>query len=552
MHPQSWRIKNEEWHKQHQLELLKKQKAELERDLGINTEGDELSELEQQIKDSPMHEEAKNECNKEFKRLKQMPPQGQEYSTSITYIERSLALPWDIMTEDETDIEKARVGLEEDHYGLEKAKKRICEYLAVKQIKPDKTPPILCFHGPPGVGKTSMGQSIADNMGREFYRMSLGGVRDESEIRGHRRTYVGSMPGRILSSLERVGTRNPVLMLDEIDKLGSDHRGDPSSALLEALDPEQNSTFSDHYLNVTFDLSEVLFITTANLIENIPPALRDRMEMIEFSGYSMDEKQQIADKFLVPKQCEEHGLDGIKIDFPIIDKIIKEYTFESGVRNLEREIANLIRGMITDAVELNIKSFEVGINDVEKYLDIPKYPTSEDIEITQAGLAVGLAYSPQGGSVMMVECQPGLWEIDENNCKLTLSGNLGDTMKESLMLSGKMLSMSASYHIHVPTGGTPKDGPSAGITALTALKSAIDGKKVRQGVAMTGELTLRGKVLPVGGIKEKVLAAHRAGIKEIILPKQNEKDLTKLPKDVYDELEFHLVEHINEIWGIIW
>ncbi len=467
-----------------------------------------------------------------------------------------IELPWNTATEDNLDLAQARAILDEDHYDLEKVKKRILEYLAVRKLKPDMKGPILCFVGPPGTGKTSLGRSIARALGRKFVRLSLGGVRDEAEIRGHRRTYVGALPGRIIQRLRRAGSNNPVFILDEVDKIGADFRGDPSSALLEVLDPEQNSTFSDHYLEVEFDLSHVMFITTANLLDPIPPALRDRMEVLELTGYTEEEKLEISFSHLIPRQLEAHGLAGEQIKIPpeTIRRVIASYTREAGLRNLEREIAALCRGVAWEVAEGHKTRVEIGPDDLPQYLGPPRFFREAALDHPQPGVATGLAWTPSGGDILFIEVlrMPG-----GGNLKLT--GQLGEVMKESASAALSYIRARAPFlgieedffekadiHIHVPAGAIPKDGPSAGLALLAALVSLLSGRPVKKGLAMTGEITLRGHVLPVGGIKNKVLAAHRAGIQEVIIPAQNVVDLEEIPPAVRQELTIHPVERLDE------
>ncbi|MCA1662743.1 MAG: endopeptidase La, partial [Myxococcales bacterium] len=455
------------------------------------------------------------------------------------------------------DIQEARDILNSDHYDLEKVKKRILEYLAVRKLKSDKKGPILCLLGPPGVGKTSLGRSIAKAMGRKFVRISLGGVRDEAEIRGHRRTYVGSLPGRIVQSLKKAGTKNPIFMLDEIDKLGHDFRGDPASALLEVLDPEQNNTFSDHYLEVPFDLSHVMFLATANVIDPVPAALKDRLEILELPGYTRDEKRNIARQFLVPKQLEEHGLKGeqIEVTDSAVAEVIDGYTREAGVRNLEREVGSIARGVAVKIAEGSKEKYTVKAEDVPEYLGPQKFMSEVAERTAEPGVATGLAWTPVGGDILFIEAtkMPG-------KGSLVLTGQLGDVMKESAQAAlsfvrakAKWLGIEENFldktdiHVHIPAGAIPKDGPSAGVTMFTALASMLTGKPIRNDVAMTGEITLRGNVLPVGGIKEKILAAHRAGIKRIIMPDRNQKDMVDVPQQAKDEMEFFYVKKIDEL-----
>ena len=470
------------------------------------------------------------------------------------------SLPWETSTKDNLDIKKARKLLDEDHFGLEKAKNRIIEYLAVRKLKPDSKGPILCFAGPPGTGKTSLGNSIARALGREFIRISLGGVRDEAEIRGHRRTYVGALPGRIIQGIRRAGSNNPVFMLDEIDKVGSDFRGDPSSALLEVLDPEQNFSFSDHYLDVPFDLSKVMFITTANVLDTIPPALRDRMEVLQLLGYTADEKIKIANRYLIPRQRKAHGLkaDQIRFSKGAVKHIITGYTREAGLRNLEREIATVCRGVASRIAEEKATSQNINVVNLSKYLGPVKIIAEAKSRISTPGIAIGLAWTPTGGELLFIEAT-----AMKGKNGLTLTGQLGDVMKESattalsyIRSNAKSLGIDENFfdkhdiHIHVPAGAIPKDGPSAGVTMLTALTSLLTKKTIKKDLAMTGEITLRGQVLPIGGIKEKALAAHRAGIKTIILPRWNKKDLEELPKKVLKEIKFHAVDKMEDVLKI--
>ena len=486
-----------------------------------------------------------------------MHPSSAEYTVSSTYLDWMTSLPWHEGTADNLDIVAARKILDEDHYGLAKPKKRIIEYLAVRKLKPDSKGPILCFVGPPGTGKTSLGHSIARALGRKFWRIALGGVRDEAEIRGHRRTYIGALPGRIIQGLRRAESNNPVFMLDEIDKLGSDFRGDPSSALLEVLDPQQNNSFTDHYLDVPFDLSKVLFIATANMLDTIPPALLDRLEVIELTGYTQEEKVKIAEKYLIPRQLAENGLTAsqFKLTGKALSTIITGYTREAGVRNLEREIANACRGVAAQIAEGSLKFKTVTEKDVPRYLGAVRVPTDIDARITKPGIAIGLAWTPVGGDMLFIEAT-----AMKGKKGLTLTGQLGDVMKESVAAALSFLRANAEelgvdpeffedrdIHIHVPAGATPKDGPSAGVTMLTALTSLLTNRKVRKQLAMTGEITLRGAVLPVGGIKEKVLAAYRAGIKILILPAWNRKDLDDIPANVQKKVKFHFVSDMMEV-----
>jgi ATP-dependent Lon protease len=537
---------------------LREQLKAIQKELGEKDEKTlEIEEYRKKIVERGLPPAAAKEAERELNRLARMNPASPEYTVSLTYLDWLTELPWQIQTEDNLDIEAAARVLDEDHYDLEKVKKRILEYLAVRKLKPDMKGPILCFVGPPGTGKTSLGRSIARALGRKFVRLSLGGVRDEAEIRGHRRTYIGALPGRIIQGLRKAGSNNPVFILDEIDKVGTDFRGDPSSALLEVLDPEQNSTFSDHYLEVEFDLSKVMFITTANILDTIPPALRDRMEVLDLSGYIDEEKIQIAQKHLIPKQLAEHGLTEKNLTFTkgALKTIIRSYTREAGLRNLEREIAAVCRGVAKEVAEGKIVSKKITEKDLQPYLGPVRY-FSELAERTQEpGVATGLAWTQAGGDILFVEAtkMPG-------RRTLTLTGQLGEVMKES---AGAALSYVRSkakqwgipedfyekndIHIHVPAGAIPKDGPSAGVAILTALTSLLTDQPVRGDVAMTGEITLRGLVLPVGGIKEKVLAAKRAGIGTIILPKKNEKDVEEIPAHLKKGLKFHFVDKMDDV-----
>ncbi|HSN91527.1 MAG TPA: endopeptidase La, partial [Anaeromyxobacteraceae bacterium] len=526
----------------------------------LGEEEEELDELAERLKKAGLPPEVDKVAQKELNRLKSIPTASSEYTVARTYLDWIADLPWSKRTDDNLDIENARQILDADHYALQKIKKRILEYLAVRKLKNDMRGPILCFVGPPGVGKTSLGQSIARATGRKFVRLSLGGVRDEAEVRGHRRTYVGALPGRIIQSMKKAGTVNPVMMLDEIDKLGADFRGDPSAALLEVLDPEQNNSFSDHYLDVAYDLSKVMFIATANLLDPIPGPLKDRMEILELPGYTFEEKVHIARNHLIPKQLREHGLssESITLTEKAIIKIIIEYTREAGVRNMERRIADVCR-----AVAVEVASGKVAIDgkrtvdegDLAEMLGPEKFynETAERTEIP--GVATGLAWTAAGGDILFIEATRMT-----GKGSLTLTGQLGDVMKESAQAALSYLRSKADglgipanflektdLHIHFPAGAIPKDGPSAGVTILTALVSLLTGVRVRSDVAMTGEVTLRGLVLPVGGIKEKVLAAHRAGIKRVIIPARNEKDLIDVPEQARKELDFVFAGHMDEV-----
>ena len=502
-----------------------------------------------------MLEETAKVARKQLERLRQMAPSSAEYTVQRTYLEWLVELPWSKSTTDTLDLDQARKVLDADHYDLQKVKKRVLEYLAVRKLAPAKKGPILCLVGPPGVGKTSLGKSVARSLSREFIRASLGGVRDEAEIRGHRRTYIGALPGRIIQGMRRVGTHNPVFMLDEIDKLGADFRGDPAAALLEVLDPEQNNAFSDHYLEVNFDLSSVIFIATANTLETIPPALLDRMEVLEIPGYTRDEKLEIAKRHLVPKQIAEHGLDERQINFDeeSLTTIIEQYTREAGVRNLEREVANVIRAVAVKVAENEPYQPKLDPAQIAEFLGPQKF-FSEVAERTEVpGVATGLAWMPTGGDILFIEASqmPG-------KGNLILTGHLGDVMKESARAAlswvrthVEELGLNPDFekldvHLHVPAGAVSKDGPSAGVAMTVALASLFTGRRVRGDVAMTGEITLRGSVLPVGGIKEKVLAAHRAGISRVLLPDRNRKDMVDIPESVRKDLELVFVKRIQE------
>ena len=542
---------------------LREQMKAIKRELGEDEETVDIKELEDRVKAAKLPEEAEKVAMKELERLSRIPTQSPEYSVSRTYIEWLADLPWSNSSEDQIDVKKAEKILDEDHYGLEKVKERILEYLAVRNLKQERNPdkvvrgPILCFSGPPGVGKTSLGKSIARAIGREFVRMSLGGVRDEAEIRGHRRTYIGALPGRVIQSMKKAGTNNPVFMLDEIDKLGSDFRGDPSSAMLEVLDPEQNDAFSDHYLEVDFDLSKVMFITTANYQDAIPPALRDRMEILDFSGYIEDEKIKIAQQHLIPKQIEENGLNKkeVSLDKAAISELVRSYTRESGVRNLEREIANVLRKVARDLVEKTIKKIRVTSKKVIEYLGAPRFYSEIAERTTKPGVVTGLAWTAAGGDILFIESSKL-----KGKGGLTLTGQLGDVMKESATAAltyvrshTDILGIPDDFHektdihVHVPAGAIPKDGPSAGVSMFTSIVSLMTGKPVKAKVAMTGEITLRGNVLPIGGVKEKVTAAHRSGIKHIILPDHNKKDLEDIPEHIKKDLNFYFAKEIMDV-----
>jgi len=537
---------------------LRQQLKAIKQELGESDENAvETDEYRKKIEAKNLPEEAKKEAFRELERLSRMHPSSAEYTVSSTYLDWMTALPWNDSTIDNLDIAKARKVLDEDHYGLVKPKKRIIEYLSVRKLKPDSKGPILCFVGPPGTGKTSLGQSIARALERKFVRISLGGVRDEAEIRGHRRTYIGALPGRVIQGLRRAESNNPVFMLDEIDKVGSDFRGDPSSALLEVLDPQQNHTFSDHYLDVAFDLSKVMFIATANMLDTIPPALLDRLEVIELTGYTQEEKVKIAERYLIPRQLSENGLTAaqFKLTANALNTIISGYTREAGVRNLEREIANACRGVAAQIAEGTIKSKTLTEKDIPKYLGPVRVMTDIDSRITKPGIAIGLAWTPVGGDMLFIEAT-----AMRGKKGLALTGQLGDVMKESAAAALSFIRTNAEdlgidsefydnmdIHVHVPAGAIPKDGPSAGVTMLTALTSLLSNRKVKKDLAMTGEITLRGTVLPVGGIKEKVLAAYRAGIKTILLPEWNRKDIEDIPANVQKNISFHFVKDMMEV-----
>ena len=545
-----------EYYLRQQLKAIKEELGEGE------TEGGETDELRRRLEEKALPDQVRTEAERELKRLEAMHSSSAEYHVINTYLDWILNLPWEDETEDHLDIKEARAILETDHYDLDKVKRRILEYLSVRKLNPDMKGPILCFVGPPGVGKTSLGRSIARALGRKFARISLGGVRDEAEIRGHRRTYVGAMPGRIVQSLRRAGSRNPVFMLDEVDKVGADFRGDPSSALLEVLDPEQNFTFSDHYLDLPFDLSKVMFVTTANVLDTIPAPLRDRMEIIEIPGYTAEDKLKIAKRYLVPRQRSEHGLSAkqLAISDAALTLLITGYTREAGLRNLEREIGSLCRWAARAIAEGETKAVRINKPEVAEILGPQRILPDTALRTAVPGVATGLAWTPSGGDILFVEASrmPG-------NGALVLTGQLGDVMKESAQAAVTYLRANApacglddnfnaknDIHIHVPAGAIPKDGPSAGVTLFTALLSLFTGRPVKSDVAMTGEITLRGMVLPVGGIKEKILAAHRAGIKTVIMPAANERDLVDVPDNVKKKLTFHFAERIAQVaeWAL--
>lgn len=536
---------------------LRQQMKAIKDELGEGEDSDDdLAELEKRVREAELPEEAEKAARKELKRLRNMSPSQAEYTVARTYVEWLCDLPWGTTSEDKIELQEVRDILEADHYGLEKIKKRIIEFLAVRKLKSDMKGPILCFVGPPGVGKTSLGQSIARSMGRNFTRVAMGGVRDEAEIRGHRRTYVGAMPGRIVQGMKKAGSNNPVFLLDEVDKLANDFRGDPAAALLEVLDPEQNHTFTDHYIDVPFDLSNCFFIATANVLDTVPPALKDRLEVLELSGYTHEEKQEIARRHLLPKAIEEHGLDTERLEFSdeALQTLIVSYTREAGVRNLKREIASVCRSVAVGFAEGKTDARTIKAEDLEEILGPPKYINEMAERTDISGVATGLAWTAVGGDILFIEAtkMPG-------KGSMVLTGKLGDVMKESAQAAlSYVRSRSAEWgleddffknhdvHIHIPAGGIPKDGPSAGVTMLTALVSLLTGIRVRSDVAMSGELTLRGNVLPVGGIKEKVLAARRAGITRIILPERNKKDLTEIPEENKEGLEFIFAHRMDE------
>jgi len=537
---------------------LREQMKAIQKELGEKDErSSEVEELRERIRKANLPKEALEKINKELERLEKMPSSAAEAVVVRNYLDWALSLPWSLETRDRLDLDMAEKILDEDHYGLEKPKERILEYLAIRKLAKKMKGPILCLVGPPGVGKTSLGKSVARSLGRKFVRMSLGGVRDEAEIRGHRRTYVGSMPGRVLNSIKQAGSKNPVFLLDEIDKMTTDFRGDPASALLEVLDPEQNSTFSDHYLEMPFDLSKVMFITTANSYYNIPRPLLDRMEVIEISGYTEEDKLNIALGYLVPKQVKEHGLKESNITFSeaALRKIIREYTREAGVRSLERQVASICRKVARQVVKDKNTSVNVTVNTVSKYLGTSKFRYGTAEKKSQVGVTTGLAWTDTGGDILSIEVA-----LIKGKGRLTLTGKLGDVMKESAQAGltyvrskaeelgiSKEVIEGYDVHIHVPEGAIPKDGPSAGITMATSLASAMSGRAVRNDIAMTGEITLRGNVLPIGGLKEKALAAHRAGIDTIILPMENKKDLEEVPVNVKRKMNFILVGHMDEV-----
>ena len=543
--------------KQQRDYYLNQQLKTIQEELGQNPQQEEFLRLQERAKEKQWSKTAEAHFMKELQRLKRMNPQVAEYSIQLNYLDLFLDLPWASFTEDNFDLKKVKRVLDKDHFGLEKVKQRILEHLAVLKLKGDMKAPILCLVGPPGVGKTSLGRSIAEALNREFVRMSLGGLHDESEIRGHRKTYIGAMPGRIIQSLKKTGSSNPVFILDEIDKVGSNFRGDPSSALLEVLDPEQNGSFYDNYLEVEYDLSKILFIATANSLSSIQPALLDRMEIIDISGYSMEEKVEIAKRHLIPRQLKEHGLkkDQIKLKPKVLRTVVQAYTRESGVRSLNREIGALMRYVAKQVAMEEAYNPEIAVEELTTILGPSRF--SHDIyrEKQAAGVAIGLAWTPVGGAILFVESSK-----HKGNGKVILTGNLGDVMKESASTALSFIKAhreilkidqdqieKTDLHIHIPEGAIPKDGPSAGITMLTALTSLFTGRRVKPYLAMTGEITLRGKVLPVGGIKEKILAAKRAGMKEIILCAENKKHVAEINPNYVKGLTFHYVKTMKEV-----
>ena len=543
--------------------FLREQMKAIRKELGeAGEESDEMEELSSALKKAGLPKEVKKEADKQLKRLNSMHPDSSEATVVRTYLDWIVELPWKKLSRDRLNIKQAKTILDEDHYNLEKVKTRILEYLSVRKLNTKMKGPILCFVGPPGVGKTSLGRSIARALGRKFHRISLGGMRDEAEIRGHRRTYIGSMPGRIIQGIKQAGTRNPVFMLDEIDKVGTDFRGDPSSALLEVLDPEQNHSFSDHYLNVPFDLSKVMFICTANMLDTIPPALLDRMETIRLPGYTEQEKIKIARSYLIPRQTEDNGLkkEEVLISDKVLSRIIREYTREAGLRNLEREIGGVCRKLARRKAEGEDGPFRVTVQTLNKMLGAPTFLEDEKEKDLPPGVALGLAWTPYGGEVLHIEAT-----TMAGKGKLTLTGKLGDVMKESAQAAmsyarsrAEQLGIDPDFgdkrdvHIHVPAGAIPKDGPSAGVPLVTALVSALTNRTVNSEMAMTGEITLRGRILPVGGIKEKILAAVAHGLTEVLVPEQNAKDLEDIPAELRRKIRVTPVKHIDEVWERVW
>lgn len=542
--------------------ILRERMRAIEKELGISEEHREYDELEKKLKKSKMPKDTESKALKELSRLRSMPSVSAEAPYIRTYLDWLAGLPWSVKSKTVLSIKKAKVVLDEDHYGLDKVKERILEYLAVQKLTKGKSKAtIMCFVGPPGTGKTSVGKSIARALGRKFYRMSLGGIRDEAEMRGHRRTYVGALPGRIIQGMHAVGVKNPVFMLDEIDKVGADFRGDPAAALLEILDPEQNNSFTDHYLEVPYDLSEVIFIATANMLYSIPPALLDRMEVIEFSGYTDEDKFHIADNFVLPRVFSSHGLKKnlLEISDGAIRKIISKYTREAGIRNLERKLSEVVRKVAKKIAENSRrKKIMVGEENVFEYLGPEEYSITMKEEKDEVGISTGLAWTPAGGEIIFIESA-----LIPGRGNLILTGQLGKTMQESakaaisyIRLKSKELKFDSNFftkndiHIHVPSGAIPKDGPSAGIAIAVSLTSSLTGRKVKKEVAMTGEVTLSGKILEIGGVKEKVLAAHRAGVEIVILPKNNEKNLIDVPEEVKKNLKFKFVSHVDDVMNL--
>lgn len=542
--------------------FLREQVRAIQKELGETEDGEDrvVSDLRERLAKANPPEKVMAEAKRDLDRLAMIPSASPEYSLIVTYVELVADLPWSISSDDHNDLDEAKRVLNRDHYGLDKVKKRILEYLAVRKLNPDRTGPILCLVGPPGVGKTSLGQSVADALGRQFVRLSLGGIRDEAEIRGHRRTYIGAMPGRIIQELRRAGTNNPVMMLDEIDKLGADFRGDPASALLEVLDPRQNKAFVDRYLDVPFDLTQVMFIATANYMGTVPAALQDRMEVIELPGYTDNDKLQIAKRYLVPRQLKEHGLKRTQVKWTVegIRKVITDYTREAGVRELERQVGAVCRGIAAEVAALKRKSkrvWTVNGKKVGHYLGAEKYFREVDARTRMPGVVVGLAYTPVGGEILFIEAA-----AYTGKGNVTLTGQIGDVMKESASAAMSLFKSRASslgydatklaemdVHIHVPAGAVPKDGPSAGVAMYTAIASLLLDTPVKSRVAMTGEITLRGLVLPIGGVKEKTLAASRAGVKTVILPRKNERDMEEVDAEVRKKLEFVFADTIEDV-----
>jgi ATP-dependent Lon protease len=551
---------HEEVNKTQREYWLREQLKQIQKELGdIDEKTEEINEFREKIKKAGMPEDVRKEADKQLDRMSKMHTESAEATTVRTFLEWMIEVPWAAATDDNLDLKKAQKVLDEDHYDLEKVKERIVEYLAVRKLKERLKGPILCLVGPPGVGKTSLGQSVARALGRKFVRISLGGVRDEAEIRGHRRTYIGSMPGKIIQGLKQAGTRNPVFMMDEIDKLGADFRGDPSSALLEVLDPAQNHAFVDHYLGIPFDLTDVMFITTANLVDTIPAALLDRMEVIRLAGYTEEEKVNIAKRYILPRQLDEHGLKKSNLTLPdeTIRATIQRYTREAGLRNLERNIATLCRKVARNVASGKRRAHTVKPSDLHGFLGVRTYLSETEQERDTVGVATGVAWTQGGGEIMHIEATPM-----KGTGRLTLTGKLGDVMKESAQAAltyirarAKSLGLPEDFaaktdiHVHVPAGAIPKDGPSAGITIATAIVSALTGVAVKKDITMTGEITLRGRVLPIGGLKEKALAASRAGIREMIIPQENKKDLEEIPENIRKGMTFHIAKTVDQVFG---